>query len=160
MALAVNLTVAQADGFDPAVFIACPGGHGVGIGVIKHNCPRLRHFPDILTEIQHFSDNALSVHDAAGAEGIAHTLIHTVFQRNVHIHFKSGQAPDADAVDNISGAAEGFPSVCCGLNGNRDIVAVQIPLAQTGYLIQIVRIDIRKGHLNVMKFRYGHDIRK
>ena len=143
-----------------SVFIAGPGGHGVGVGVVQQQGAGLRHFADVFAESQKFSDGALSVHDAPGAERIAHTLVHAVFQRDVHVGFKALQAADPYAVDNVSGAPEGLPAVQRGLDFGRNPICLQIALAEQGNLFQIVSVDIGKGDINAAEFGNGHDVRK
>ena len=125
----VDLSVAQADGLYPAVFVAGPGSHGVGIGIIQHNSSRLCHFPDIFAEIQHFCDHSLSIHDPSCTQSVSHTLIHSVLQGNFNIRLKSLQASDPDTVYNISGIFKSLSSVCSGKNFYGNAVGIQIPLA-------------------------------
>ena len=156
----VDFSVAETYGFHPAVLIAGPGSHGVWIGIIQHNGSRLGHIPDIPAEIQHFRNHSLAVHDSACTQSISHTLIHSVFQGDLDVCLKCFQPADADAVYDISGISEGLPSVRGGRDFYRNIVGIQISLAQRPGFLQIVRIDIREGNLNVMKFRNRHDIGK
>ena len=158
--LSVDLSVAQTDSLYSSIFVAGPGSHGVGIGIIQHDCSRLRYFPDIFTEIQHFCNHSLAVHNASGTQSITYTLIHSIFQRNFNICLKSLQASDTDAVHNISGAFKSFSSVCSGKDLHRNAIGIQVPLAQGSGFLQIVLIDIGKGNFNVMKFRHRHNIRK
>ncbi len=75
----VLYAVTKPVGFYLSVLVACPGYHGVGIGIIEENTARSSHFPDILAKIKQSVYAALPIHDAADAKGIAHALVNAVF---------------------------------------------------------------------------------
>ena len=79
-------TVAQANGWHAAIGIAGPGVHRHRVGVIQEDSARFGDFADVLAHAQQCRDGPLAVHDAPGANRIANTLIHAIFQRNINVH--------------------------------------------------------------------------
>ena len=51
-------------------------------------------------------DVPLAVHDAAGAERVAHALVDAVLERDVDVAAEGLQPADARAVDDVIGAVE------------------------------------------------------
>ena len=85
--------VAQADGLDAAILVAGPGVHRHRVGVVEEQRAWFGHLADIFTEIQQGQDGALPVHDAAGAQRIAHALVYPVFEWDIDIRLEGFQPP-------------------------------------------------------------------
>ena len=114
----------------------------------------------ILAEIQQGRDAALAIHDAADAQGVAHALVHAVFEGDFNIRFEALQAADAHAVHDIPGALEGLPTVGGGLDLRFDAVGLQIPLAELRHHLQVLFADVRERHFEPPQLRHMHDVGK
>ena len=97
----------------------------------------------------------MSVHDAADAQGVSHTLIHAVFKGDFHIRGESLQHTDTHTVDNVFGILKSLAAVESGMDFDRKTIFFNVTLAKLGDHSQIVRINIRECDLNIVKFRDG-----
>ena len=158
--LTVDLTVAQANRLYLSILIAGPGRHRIRIRIVQHDRTRLCHLADILAEVKQRRDDTLSVHDTARAKRIAHALVHAIFQRNLHILLKALESADPDTVYDITRIFKCFSAICRRLDRHRNLVRIQIPLAERARPLQIRRIDVRKCDLNIPKLRYRHNVCK
>ncbi len=150
--------VTQAKGFHPAIFIAGPGVHRHGIGVIQEQRPRFGHFADIFADTKQLGDRALGIHDPAGADGIAHALVDAIFQRDIDIQLESFQAALADHANHIIAILDSLPPVGGADNLSRQAVGLDVALAELGNHIQVHRVDIHEGEGRIGEFGDGQDI--
>ena len=88
-----------------------PDIHGHRVGVVQEEGAGLGDLSDIFTERQDLGNVALAIHDTAGAECIAHTLIDPIFQRYVDVELEGAQTPYARDVQDVVGAFERLASV-------------------------------------------------
>ena len=160
LAVAVLYAVAEAVGGYLAVFVCRPGHHGVGIGIVEHDAAFLGNLPDVLAEFKDGADSSLAIHNTADAQSVAHALIHPVFQGNFHVCCKPLQHTDPHTVNHVSGIAESFSSIRSCLNLDRESVGINITLAKLRDHPQILFINVRKGYFNILKLRYGQNIRE
>ena len=153
-------TVAQAHGSDLAIVVAVPGHHGIGIGVVKQQAVGVGDLPDVPAEALQHGDVPLGIHDTAGTQGVAHALVHTVFQGDVHIRLESFQTADPGAVNNVFGTLQSLPAVQGSLNLDVQAVGFDVPLAQPVNHVQICLVDVHEGHFDIMEFRHGQNVRQ
>ena len=122
--------VTQPDRFDAPVFVASPGVHRHGIGIIEEERARFGDSADVLTDIQQNGDRSLPVHDAAGANGIANTLVDAVLQGNIDIQSECIEAALPDHGYDVVGAGNCLAPVQRGSDCGRQSIGSDISLAQ------------------------------
>ena len=146
--------MAKADRPHAAILIACPSQHRHRIRIVQQQHIRLGHLADILANIHHLGDAPLAVHDAAGTKRIADALIDAVFQRNVDIVLEASRPPIRESSNTYLASLQRFPAIGCRIESRMvKPVLINIPLAQPGHHIQVMRINIRKSNLDLVKFR-------
>src|SRR5712691_9857879 len=91
----------QPNGFDLAILVASPGVHGHWVGIVEEQRSRLGQLADIAAEIEQRRDGALGVEQAAGAQRVAHALVHSILQWNINVELESVQAALANQTDHV-----------------------------------------------------------
>ena len=150
--------VAEADRLHAAVLVRRPRHHGAGVGIGQENASGRGDLADVPAEIEDLRDPALTVHDAARREGIADALVHAVAQGDLDILLERLEHPDAHGVDDVFRAAEGLPAVEGRMDLNIQAVLVDVPLAEAVHHVEVLRVDVHEGHLDVVKFRDGEQV--
>jgi len=98
--MAVLHTVTKANCGHLTILVTSPGNHGIGVSVVEHDATFCGHFLNILTELKDLGYPPLTVHDPTRAEGVPHTLVDAIFQRDLNVLFKCLQSTNPNDVDN------------------------------------------------------------
>ena len=152
--------VAEADRVDAAVVDRRPGVHRHRIGVIeKARAPRkLGDLANIPTELQDRADRTLAVHDAAGADRVADTLIDPIFQRNADVVGEGFKTADANAIDDIARAFQRLPTIGGGGDPGRQAADRHDPFENPPDHRQIVLIDVGQREFHALEFRHAENV--
>ena len=153
--VAAHHAVAQADRGHAAVSIGRPGEHRVGVAVVEQQHIGLGQLANVGTPVQHRCDAALAVHDAAGAEGVAHALVDAIPQRNIDIGLERLGAAHASGVDHVIGIGQGHPTIGRGGHPGRQLVCQNVPFQELRDHLEIPRVKIVQCELGISEFRNG-----
>ena len=150
--------VAQADGLHAAVLVAGPGVHRHRVRVVQEEGVRLGDLADVLAEVEQFEDGALRVHDAAGAERVAHALIHAVLQRDVDVELERLQPALADRGDDVVAVGDGLAAVHGRDELGGHAAGFQIAAAQLAHHVQVALGNVHEGEDGIGELRHGDDV--
>ena len=132
-------TVAQAHILDRRTDRMQPGQHAHRIGIIEHQRVGTQAL-HILGKAQMLVGGAQKTEDATDADGIGHRLLHTVFERNLHLG-PVGLAPisspaNRDSRHHAIGARQQVFAISTRDYLSRQVVPVDRPLHIVLYLAQ------------------------
>ena len=152
--------VAQAHRGHSAVLVAVPGDHRVGVGVVEHHAAGRGDLAYVAAEAFQRCDVALAVHDAAGAQRVADALVDAILERYLDVLLERLEHAYAHAVDDVVGALERLTAIERGVDLDVKAVGVDVALAQLIDHVQIVRVYVGKGHLDVVELGHGQYVRE
>lgn len=155
---AVLYAVAKADSIDLAMFDGGPRVHRHWVGVVEHLGAGFADLPDVPAEIEERRNRALPVHDAAGADRVADTLIDAILQRYLDVGREGLEATDANAVDDIARSFESLAALGGRRHPRRKLVHFDDALDDLPHHVEIMLIDIRERDLDVLQFRHAQDV--
>ena len=87
------------------------------------------------------------VHDATGADGVAHALIDAVLQGDVDVALEGVQATDAKGGDDVIGVFQSHRAIRGGHHGGWQVVGLDILAAKSGHHVQVGFRDVMKAEL-------------
>src|SRR5919202_434486 len=109
-------SVTQTDGPDASILVACPDVHRHRVGVVQKQRVRLGDLSDVPTEVEQSGNRALAVHNTAGADRVAHALVHAVLQGDVDVRLERLQPALPDGADDVVGIGYGLATISCRLD--------------------------------------------
>ena len=150
--------VAQADGFDPAVFVAGPGVHRHRVGIVQQDRAGLRDFADVFTKIQQGGNGPLGIHQAACTQRVADALIYPVLQGNIDVGLERFQAALPDHAEHIIGISEGLAPAGRRFHRRRQPVGRDVAPAKLRHHIHVMFGNIMEGKFGVGQLRHRQNI--
>ncbi len=154
--------VAQADGVHtlaPIIGVQRgPGVDGHGVGVAEEQAVVGGHLGHVALEGQYLGHVPLAVHDAAGAEGIAHALVHTVLERYLDVELERLQPADARAVDDIVGACQRLAPVQGGAESGGQAVGSDVLVQKLPHHVQVALVDVVEREVGVSELGHLQDV--
>ena len=144
--------VTEANGRHAAIAVTGPDIHRHWVGIVKEKAIRLGHFADIIADREQCGDGALTIHNAAGAQGVTDTLVNAIFQRNVNVKLEGAQPTLADHRNDIVGVDNRLALIGMGRNCGREIVGGNVALRQLRHHIEVGGVDIHKGKVGISQF--------
>ena len=150
--------MAEADRAHAAVLVAGPDVHRHRIRIVEEEGVGLAHGADVGADVEQGRNGALTVHDAASANGIADALVDAVLEGNVDIQLKGVEPALAHDRDHVVGVGDGFAAVGCGRDGGGQAVGVDVPLRQLHHHLQIAGVDVHKGEVGVSQPGHGENV--
>ena len=155
---AVLHAVAQAHRLDPGIFNRRPGVHRHRVGIVEEQRAGLAQLLDVGAEFHRGMHRALAVHDAAGADRVADTLVHAIFQRDADIVGEGLQPADAHAAHHIARAFQSLAAVGGGDNFGGEFVDVDNALDDLRDHVEIVLVHVRQRDFHACEFRHAQNV--
>ena len=151
--------VAEADRGHAPVPVGGPGEHRHRVRVVEEPAAGLGSLADVLAERQDHRDAALAVHDAAGAQGVAHALVDAVAQRHLDVGGERRQSADARGAEHVARPAHRLPLVQ-GAGEAHAVPAVGFDVAPHQPLDhrQVLLADVHEGDVDAGELGDGEDV--
>ena len=135
-----------------------PSIHGIGVGVVEEPAVGRGDLSDVPAKLQNDWDIALSIHDAASAEGIADALVDPIPERDVNISLKGLEATDSYHGEDVFGSLNGLaPIGSCDYPG-RQPGRLDIAPTQLVHHIEIALVDVGERELDVSELGDAEDV--
>ena len=98
------------------------------------------------------------VHDAAGADGVADALVDAVLERDVDVGLEGLQTALADHADDVVAVGDGAAAVEGGFDAGRQLVGVDVALAELGDHVEVAAGDVGEGEDGVLQLGDGEKV--
>ncbi len=158
--MSVQHAMAETNGIDLAVLVGRPGVDAVGVGIVEEECVISGHLADVLAEAEDGGNVSLAVHHAAGTDGVADALVHTIFEGYIDVVLVRFQPADASAVDDVVGSLKCLAAIRGGGDPGRQAVGLDILAAEFCHHVEVLRIDVVKREVSVPQFGNAQDVTK
>jgi len=138
--------------------VACPCVHRHRVGVVDEPAPGRGDLTDVLAAVEQHRDGALRVHDASGAEGIAHALIDTILEGDVDVGGERLETAHPHEGEHVVGAGERLAAVGRRRDGGRHAVVGDVAGAELLGDREIALVDIHERQVCVLQLGHAEDV--